>query len=56
MPASENTKTATPSVRHNRWARDTYKKLLRGSKSSKEDSNYGLGQEVVSKVLGNATR
>ena len=30
------------SVRHNRWARDTYKKLLRGSKSRKVNFTFAF--------------
>jgi transposase len=35
------------SVRHNPWARDTYKKLLRGSKSRKKIAITALARKLV---------
>ena len=37
------------SVRHNRWARDTYKKLLRGSKSRKKIAITALARKLLVK-------
>jgi len=44
------------SLATNAWARDTYKKLLRGSFLAEEDRHHGPGAEVGGPLLGHAPR